>query len=167
MGGLARTIIGCVKCGAVCCSVVQCGAVCCSVVQCAAVWCSVLQCGAVYCKVLEGLARTITAVWCSVVQGVGGIRNDRHGCVRCVVVCSVWCSVVQCVDGIGKNRHGVIRPPIAAPQPSSTPAREFLLEVCLNDFDALARCRAVTVRRIERRRERERRQDRACRPQLR
>ena len=50
------SVLQCLQCVAVCCSVLQCVAVCCSVLQCATVCCSVLQCAAVCCSVLQYVA---------------------------------------------------------------------------------------------------------------
>ena len=46
------SVMHCLQCVAVCCSVSQCVAFCCGVLQCVAVCCSVLQCVAVCCSVL-------------------------------------------------------------------------------------------------------------------
>jgi len=105
------TVLQCVECVAVCCSVLQCVAMCCSVLQCVAVGCSVLQsvavwcsagacsCGVWRCRVLQ-----CYAVRCIVWQFVVAQATERLGVtgryvlVRCSVVqCgAVWCSVVQC-----------------------------------------------------------------------
>ena len=61
---LSTRKILCIRCIAVCCSVLQCVAVCCSVLQCLAACCSVLQCLAVSCSVLQCVA--VLAVCCSV-----------------------------------------------------------------------------------------------------
>ena len=67
------SVLQCVQCVAVCCSVLQCVAVCCSVLECVAVCCSVLQCVAERCGVVQcgavccGVVKC-GAVWCSVSQ---------------------------------------------------------------------------------------------------
>jgi len=89
------SVLQCVQCVAVWCSVVQCSAVCCSVLQCVAVCCSVMQCVAVCCSVLQCVAGILVSVcvffysrdFSCIYRG-----GPQLSCAVCVAVC-----VLQCV----------------------------------------------------------------------
>ena len=101
-----HSVLQCVACVAVCCSVLQCVAVCCSMLQCVAACCGVygsvshldshiliLCCNMGECVARNqscSVSRLTVIVCCSVLQCVAVCRSM----LQCVAVC---CSVLRCV----------------------------------------------------------------------
>ena len=95
---LKSSVLQCVQCVAVCCSVLQCVAVCCNVLQCVAA-CSVVQCIPVYLRATVAIVVSSAAMshgqHSTVEENRGNLEMQRRACY--FPLAAVCCSVLQCV----------------------------------------------------------------------